>query len=180
MSETLDIRSAPRSKIDPEEATIDLCNKFEQVKSMHGGIGIFDADLFEMKLPYLIMPFGDNQNEKLVDLWVQLISNTRISDIDVVISKRGLAVKLTQVCSNNMALFKPRVLRRPFNDKKEKRLYGKNDTYTTACKNTVKLLKGELSDTCSLPLTIAIMIVVTNSIQTIVEIVVTTSPPLKP
>ena len=47
-----------------------------------------------------------------------------------------------------MALFKPKVLLRPFKDKKGRRLYGQDDTYTTYCKNAVKLLKGELSDNC--------------------------------
>ena len=50
---------------------------------------------FEMKLPHLIVPFEDNQNKKLVDLWVQLISDTRISGIDVTIKKGGTVVVLT-------------------------------------------------------------------------------------
>ena len=43
-------------------------------------------------------------------------------------------------------LFKTKVLLISFKDKKGKRLYEQDDTYTTAWKNTVKLLKGELSD----------------------------------
>ena len=47
-----------------------------------------------------------------------------------------------------MILFKPKVLLRPFKDKIAKQFYGKNETYTTSYKNTVKLLKGDLADTC--------------------------------
>ena len=116
--------------MDPEEATVDLCNDFKQAQST------------------LIVPFKENQNENLVDLWVQLISNTQIFDIHVIISKCGLAVKLTQVWMHNMTLFNPNVLLRPFKDKKGKRLYGKDNTYTTAYNNSVKSLKGGLSNTC--------------------------------
>ena len=96
-----------------------------------------------MKLSRLIVPFEDDQNEKLVDLWVQLISNTQISDIDIVIANSGTSLVLIQTWSITLYIFNSKVLLRPFKDKKVKRLYGKDSTYTTAYKNVVNSLKGE-------------------------------------
>ena len=107
-----------------------------------------DRDPFKKRLPHLIVPIEDNRNKKLMDLWVQLISDTQISDIDVAIEKCWTLVVVTQVCSNTMALFNPKVLLRPFKDKKSKQLYGQYDTYTTTYKNAVTSLKGESSDNC--------------------------------
>ena len=76
------------------------------------------SDLLEMKLSHLIVPFKDDQNEKIVDLWVQLISNIQISSINSFITNGGTMVVLTQVWSNTMAIFKLKVLLRPFKDKK--------------------------------------------------------------
>ena len=99
------------------------------------------GDPFEMNLPHLIVPFKDNQNERLVDLWAQFSSNTWISDKDVAIEKSGKVVVLTQVWSSIIALFKPKSLLRAFKDMKGKQLYGQDYTYTTACKNVVKVLR---------------------------------------
>ena len=47
------------------------------------------------KAPHLIVPFEDDQNEKFVDLCFQLISDTCISDIDLVTANGGIMAVLT-------------------------------------------------------------------------------------
>ena len=59
---------------------------------------------FEMNLSHLLVPFEDSKQEKRLDIWIQLLSNTRSENLDVTISDCCTQVFIKQEWANSVVL----------------------------------------------------------------------------
>ena len=101
---------------------------------------------FEMNLPHLLVPFENSKQEKRLDIWIQLLSNTHSENLDVTISDCCTQVFLKQKWTNSIVLLNTKKVLKPFKTKSDIPTYGEEHAYTMAYTNSVKKTKGNTCD----------------------------------
>ena len=85
-----------------------------------------ESEYMVLILPHLLVPYKDGSQEKRLDVWVQLLSNTKPDDLLVEVSPCGMYMQIKHSWSESMALLNLRCLFKGLKNSSRERPYSKD------------------------------------------------------